>query len=155
MAANLSCLTGSSICFRWVLNSFVQPSHSGAPSLLLTRVLPYKTCYNGFALLCHCLESTPVIQHQSNLGGRFLLQCAVLFSGCFLSYDIPSEPFLIKVTACFQYYKEYPYCFACNCYLRLHPSKRIPFPVPVIEEHILKYRIPIDQCTRRFVHCSP
>ena len=146
MAANLSCLTGSSFCFQRVLNSFVQPSHSGVPPLLLIRVLPYNKCLSGFALLCHCLESTPVIQHQLNLGGRFLLQCAVLFSGCFRSDDIPSEPFFIKVTACFQNHKEYPYCLACNCYLRLHPSQWIPFPVPVIKEHILKCRVPVDQC---------
>ncbi len=61
-----------------VLNSFVQPAHSGVPSLLHIRVMPYKLCYNGFALLCHCLESTPVIQHQSNLGGRYLLQYVLL-----------------------------------------------------------------------------
>ena len=40
MAANLSCLTGSSSLKR-VLNSFVQPTHSGVPLLLLFRVMPY------------------------------------------------------------------------------------------------------------------
>ena len=54
------------ILFERVLNSFVQPTHSGVPPLLLSRVMPYKICLSGFALLCHCLESTPVIQHQLN-----------------------------------------------------------------------------------------
>ena len=48
------------------LNSFVQPTHSGMPPLLLTRVMPYSTCFGGVALLC-LIESTPVIQRQSNL----------------------------------------------------------------------------------------
>ena len=53
-----------------VLNSFVQPAHSRVPLLLLTRVMPYYECFSGVALLCHCLESIPVIQHHFNLGGR-------------------------------------------------------------------------------------
>ena len=48
------------------LNSFVQPTHSGMPPLLLIRVMPYKLCFSGVALLC-LIESTPVIQRQSNL----------------------------------------------------------------------------------------
>ena len=48
------------------LNSFVQPTHSGMPPLLLSRVMPYKICFGGVALLC-LIESTPVIQRQSNL----------------------------------------------------------------------------------------
>ena len=80
MAANLSCLTGSSFRFRWVLNSFVQPTHSGVPLLLLIRVMPYKKCFSGFALLCLCLESTPVIQHQLILADVLLNPvCASLF----------------------------------------------------------------------------
>ena len=49
-----------------VPNSFVQPAHSGMPLLLLFRVMPYKTCFSGAALLC-LIESTPVIQRQLNL----------------------------------------------------------------------------------------
>ena len=48
------------------LNSFVQPTHSEIPPLLLIRVMPYKLCFSGVALLC-LIESTPVIQRQSNL----------------------------------------------------------------------------------------
>lgn len=39
MAANLSCLTGSSV-FRRIPNSFVQPVHSGVPLLLPIGVRP-------------------------------------------------------------------------------------------------------------------
>ena len=49
-----------------VLNSFVQPAHSGMPPLLLPRVVPYPLCFGGVALLC-LLESTPVTQRQLNL----------------------------------------------------------------------------------------
>ena len=57
------------------LNSFVQPTHSGMPPLLLTRVMPYSTCFGGVALLC-LIESTPVIQRQSNLADVHWYICA-------------------------------------------------------------------------------
>lgn len=78
------------ILFERVLNSFVQPTHSGVPPLLLSRVMPYKICLSGFALLCHCLESTPVIQHQLNPWRTLSATvCAFLFyaaSGLMMSF---------------------------------------------------------------------
>lgn len=44
MAATLSCLTVSSFRFRQILNSFVQPTHSGVLPLLLPGGIPYKLC---------------------------------------------------------------------------------------------------------------
>ena len=128
-----------------VLNSFVQPSHSGVPLLLLIRVLPYYICFSGFALLCHCLESTPVIQHQLNLGGRTLLQCAFFSLRCLWTDDVFSEPLFIKVASCLQNHKEYSDSLACDSYLTLHSSQWSPFTMPVIQEHILKRRIPCDE----------
>ena len=66
------------------LNSFVQPTHSGMPPLLLTRVMPYSTCFGGVALLC-LIESTPVIQRQSNLADVHWYICA----GCQLLMLLP------------------------------------------------------------------
>ena len=57
------------------LNSFVQPTHSRMPLLLQTRVMPYKICFGGVALLC-LIESTPVIQRQSILADVHWYICA-------------------------------------------------------------------------------
>ena len=81
------------ILFERVLNSFVQPTHSGVPPLLLSRVMPYKVCLSGFALLCHCLESTPVIQHQLN-PWRTLSVTACAFFMLLLVWWCPSGTFL-------------------------------------------------------------
>ena len=66
------------------LNSFVQPTHSGMPPLLLIRVMPYTICFSGVALLC-LIESTPVIQRQSNLADVHWYICA----GCQLLMLLP------------------------------------------------------------------
>lgn len=145
MAANLSCLTGSSFRFRRVLNSFVQPSHSGVPPLLHSRVMPYYVCLSGFALLCHFIESTPVIQHQLNSWRTFYCYSVLFYLlRCFRPYDVFSEPLLIEVTSCPQNHIKYPYSLTCNCYLCLHAPKRPALPVPVIQEHIQKCPVPVD-----------
>ena len=83
MAANLSCLTGSSF-LRRVLNSFVQPTHSGVPLLLPIRVMPYKKCLA--ASLCFVF----VREHSCNPAPIEFLADVICYSMCFCFMLLPA-----------------------------------------------------------------
>ena len=119
------------------LNSFVQPTHSGMPPLLLTRVMPYSACFGGVALLC-LIESTPVIQRQSNLADvHWYIHADRQFTlCCFWTDDISAQFLRVKLTSRFQDRVEDPDRLACHSNLSLHAAKRIPRSVSVIHKHL-------------------